>query len=151
VIYRTVLVVCTPFGAKLSAARTAAEIARGLRAGNPDFEIDLCPLEPLPRRGSASSRELHAQLLELDFDARMRRARAVVIAARRLDRETLLQRGAVFEIATRARQSGVPACALVRDKALDPFDARILDLQAVLQARDAGALATAASRVALLM
>lgn len=69
----------------------------------------------------------------LDFDARMRASRAVVVGEGRLDRGTLAGR-ACGEIATRARQSGVPCHAVVGERALDRFDARILDLQAVLEA-----------------
>lgn len=72
-------------------------------------------------------------LQELGFDLRMRRARAVVVGERRLDRATLQGRVA-GEIATRARQSGVPCHAIVGADAIDRFDARILDLQAILVA-----------------
>jgi glycerate kinase len=69
----------------------------------------------------------------LDFDARMRAARAVVVGEGRLDRDTMAGR-VTGEIATRARQSGVPCYAIVGQRAIDRFDARILDLQAVLEA-----------------
>jgi glycerate 2-kinase len=69
----------------------------------------------------------------LDFDARMRAARAVVVGEGRLDRGTMMGR-VTGEIATRARQSGVPCHAVVGERAIDRFDARILDLQAVLEA-----------------
>jgi len=69
----------------------------------------------------------------LDFDARMRAARALVVGERRLDRATLQGRVA-GEMATRARQSGVPCHAVVGDDAIDRFDARILDLQAIKEA-----------------
>ncbi|MGH2917128.1 MAG: glycerate kinase, partial [Solirubrobacteraceae bacterium] len=69
----------------------------------------------------------------LGFDARMRAARAVVVGETRLDAGTL--RGRVAgEIATRARQAGVPCHAVVGRSELDRFDARILDLQAILEA-----------------
>ena len=69
----------------------------------------------------------------LDFDARMRAAHALVVGDARLDRSTL--RGRVAgEIATRARQSGVPCHAVAGTDAIDRFDARILDLQAILEA-----------------
>jgi glycerate kinase len=69
----------------------------------------------------------------LDFDARMLGAHAVVVGEGRLDRSTL--RGRVAgEIATRARQSGVPCHAVVGASAIDLFDARILDLQAIVEA-----------------
>jgi glycerate kinase len=69
----------------------------------------------------------------LDFDARMRSARAVVVGEGRLDRETMQGR-VTGEIATRARQSGVPCHAIVGQRAIDRFDARILDLQTVVEA-----------------
>jgi hypothetical protein len=77
----------------------------------------------------------------------MRRARAVVLAQRRLEESTL--RGSwAFEIATRARQGGVPAYAVSSENTLDPFDARILDLQVILEASSARALVTAGRKLA---
>jgi len=67
------------------------------------------------------------------YDARMRAARAVVTGEGRLDRTSLVGK-AVSEVATRARQAGVPCHAVVGANALEPFDARILDLQLVLEA-----------------
>jgi glycerate kinase len=69
----------------------------------------------------------------LDFDRRMRAARAVVVGEGRLDRQTLAGKIA-GEISTRARQSGVPCHAVVGENALDRFDQRILDLQVILEA-----------------
>jgi glycerate kinase len=69
----------------------------------------------------------------LDTDARMRAARAVVVGEGRLDR-TSLQGKVTGELATRARQAGVPCHAVVGEDALEPFDARILDLQEIVQA-----------------
>ena len=83
----------------------------------------------------------------LDFDARLRAARAVVVGEGRLDRTTL-EGKAAGEIATRARQIGVPAHAIVGVDALDRFDARILDLQAILEAGDVAALEAAGERLA---
>ena len=69
----------------------------------------------------------------LDFDTRMRAARALVVGEPCLDRTSL--RGRVLgEMATRARQSGVPCHAVVGIDAIDRFDARILDLQAIIAA-----------------
>ncbi|MFP5363232.1 MAG: glycerate kinase [Thermoleophilia bacterium] len=72
-------------------------------------------------------------LQQLGFDARMRAARAVVVGEGRLDRATLEGR-VTGEIATRARQAGVPCHAIVGEDAIDRFDARILDLQAICAA-----------------
>lgn len=69
----------------------------------------------------------------LGFDARMRAAHAVIMGERRLDRATLHGRVA-GEIATRARQSGVPCHAVVGVDGIDRFDARMLDLQAIVEA-----------------
>jgi glycerate 2-kinase len=72
-------------------------------------------------------------LQELGFDRRLRAARAVIVGEARLDRPTLEGR-VTGEIATRARQAGVPCHAVVGANAIDRFDARILDLQAILVA-----------------
>jgi glycerate kinase len=69
----------------------------------------------------------------LGFDARMRAARAVIVGEGRLDATTLDGKIA-GEIATRARQAGVPCHAIVGTNAADPFAARILDLQVILEA-----------------
>jgi hypothetical protein len=128
------LLACAPFSARLSAETVIAGLTRGLlEAGQP--EPDTCPL-PWP---DAASEDARALLDALDFDARMRRARAVVIGAERLEEGTLA--GSVtFEIATRARQSGVPAYAVTAEDELAAFDARILDLQVVLPASSQRAL-----------
>lgn len=75
----------------------------------------------------------------LDFDARLRRARAVVVGEGCLDVSTLEGKAAA-EIATRARQTGVPCHAIVGRDELDPFDARILDLGVILTAGNLDAL-----------
>jgi len=69
----------------------------------------------------------------LDFDARMRAARAVVTGEGRLDEQTL-EGKLVGEIGTRTRQAGVPLHAIVGSDALDPFGKRIIDLQLVQEA-----------------
>lgn len=72
-------------------------------------------------------------LAAVDYDARMRAARAVVTGEGRLDRQSLAGK-VVSEVATRARQAGVPCHAVVGSNALELFDLRILDLQLVLEA-----------------
>ncbi len=67
------------------------------------------------------------------FDARLRSARAVVTGEGKLDQQSLAGK-AVSEVATRARQAGVPCYAVVGRRELDSFGMRILDLQAVLEA-----------------
>ncbi len=69
----------------------------------------------------------------LDFDRRMRAARAVVTGEGRLDAQTLAGK-LVGEICVRARQAGVPAHAIVGQDAMDALDKRILDLQVVREA-----------------
>ena len=83
----------------------------------------------------------------LGFDARMRAARAVIVGARRLERATL--RGPIAgEIATRARQSGVPCHAVTAANAIDRFDARILDLQAIREGTTVAELEAAGEALA---
>jgi hypothetical protein len=136
------LLACAPFGTRLSAEAVIAGLTRGLlEAGQP--EPDACPL-PAPGLLDEDARAL---LDALGFDARMRRARAVVIGAERLEERTLA--GSVaFEIATRARQGGVPAYAVTAQDELAAFDARILDLQVVLRASSPRALALAGGKLA---
>jgi glycerate kinase len=158
VISRTVLVVPESFGKDLQAERVAQAIGRGLRAVDPSLEVDLCPIGGSSvdgRDGLDGSDDVRKWLDVLDFDARMRRARAVIVGARRLTEGTLLidgrTGGTTFEIATRARQAGVPAYAVAQENALDPFDARILDLQTIVEARDARALRRAGAQLARLV
>ena len=140
----TVLIAACAFDEELSAERVSAALARGLQTGGLPAP-DLCPLE----EGSCGERpdEIRAHLDELDFDARMRRARAVIVGDRRLA-ESTLRGSVVFEIATRARQAGVPAYAVTGENALDPFDARILDLQVILEANGERALTSAGRKLA---
>lgn len=128
----TVLVAAQDFGPHLTAEAVAAAIAEGI-AGSTGFEADLYLIT-----GGQQ---------DLELDARMKMARAIVIATPRLDESTLL--GSLpFEIATRARQAGVPAYAITRENALEPFDARILDLQVVIEAHSRRALRQAGIRLA---
>jgi glycerate kinase len=129
----TLLLAVRAFGTDLPAERVAEMIAKGVRAvGMP--EPDLCPIED----------ELPAS-----FAVRMRRARAVIIGARGLGRETLAG-SLVFEIATRARQGGVPAYAVTGANELDAFEARMLDLQVILEADGARGLSAAGRKLARL-
>jgi glycerate kinase len=86
----------------------------------------------------------------IDFDRRMRASRAVVTGEGRLDRQSLAGK-AVSEVATRARQTGVPCHAIVGQRDLDSFGTRILDLQAVLQAGTQSQLRAAGRRLAELI
>ena len=86
----------------------------------------------------------------VDFDRRMRAARAVVTGEGKLDQQSLAGKG-VSEVSTRARQSGVPCHAIVGTRELDAFGVRVLDLQAVLEAGTPAAIRTAARRLAELL
>ena len=127
----TPLIAVCAFGADLPAERVAEAIAKGMRIAEMP-EPDVCPIE---------------DGLPASFDVRMRRARAVVVGAGRLDRETLAA-SAVFEIATRARQAGVPAYGVTGVNELDAFDARILDLQVILEASSVRTLSAAGRELA---
>jgi glycerate 2-kinase len=83
----------------------------------------------------------------VDFDLRMRRARAVVTGEGKLDQQSLAGK-LVSEVATRARQSGVPCYAVVGRRELDAFGARVLDLQMVIEAGTVGRLRAAGRKLA---
>ncbi|HWX73938.1 MAG TPA: glycerate kinase [Solirubrobacteraceae bacterium] len=142
---RAPLIAAGAFGSELAPALVASAIARGLRAGGVSG-TDVCALDGARLRGGA----LRASLAALDFDARMQRSRAVILAERRLDERTL-EGSAAFEIASRARQSGVPAYAVTAHNELDSFDARVLDLQLIITAASARALAAAGRELALVL
>jgi glycerate 2-kinase len=83
----------------------------------------------------------------VDFDPRMRAARAVLTGEGKIDQQSLAGK-LVSEIATRARQTGVPCYAIVGTSELDAFGARILDLQAVIEAGTLLDIEAAARRLA---
>ena len=126
---------------RVGAQAAARLIAGGLCEGGA-AEPELCPLQAQP--GGPGPREL---LDTLGFDARMRRARALVILDRCLSESTLAP-SLTFEIATRARQAGVPAYAVVAENHLNGFAARILDLQLIIQAQSRDALRAAGRTLA---
>jgi hypothetical protein len=141
---RHALLVCEPFGARLGAARVAGAIAAGLAAGGqPDPDVIELPLD-------ADDRQTAELLERARFHARMRAARAVVLAVPAL-REQTLQGSAAFEVATLARQSGVPCYALAARNELNSFDLRILDLQLVLEGRGSAGLRNAGEQLAALL
>ncbi|MHB1469523.1 MAG: hypothetical protein ACYCU0_13475 [Solirubrobacteraceae bacterium] len=134
------LIAAQAFGVRLNAERVAAAVADGVVAAGHEAPDRIA----LPNDAEL---DLSATLTSCDFDARMKAARALVIVTRRLGEQTLL--GSVaFEIATRARQSGVPAYAVTAQNSLSAFDARILDLQVVLKARDQRSLQAAGGELA---
>lgn len=137
------LIVAGPFSAHLPAKRVGAALGRGLAVGGwPDQEIlelqaEGDPSRPEPPWGS-------------DDEERLRRSRAIVLATARLDPNTL--RGSVFfALATNARQGGIPAFAVSAHNCLSAFDARMLDLQVVLEAKSAKALEEAGAKLGELL
>jgi glycerate kinase len=86
----------------------------------------------------------------VSFDSRLRAARAVVTGEGKLDQQSLAGK-LVSEIATRARQTGVPCHAIVGTRELDSFGQRMLDLQAVLEASTPAEIEAAARRLAELI
>lgn len=132
-----VLIAAQPLSHKLSPRRVGDALASGLRHHG-RYRAEIVEL----------GHDLHvADLDSIRFDERMKASRAVIIAAPKLDEHTLL-RSLPFEIATRARQGGVPAYAVTRENALHPFDVRILDLQVVIEARSEKSLRSAGIELA---
>ena len=116
-------------GPRTGAGAALGAIAAGLQeAGWP--EPDICVLGP----GEGSPRELLEAHGVRDADAPRAGAGG---GDGRLSAGTLAG-SLTFEMATRARQGGVPAYAVTGENDLDPFGARILDLQLIVQARIAG-------------
>ncbi len=142
-ISRTVLVAAQGFDAGLAAERVAEAIAAGLREGG--WSAEPCPIDD---RGDEAIAV--ATVSAPDFVARLLASRAVVIAQASLHEDTLAGTFA-FELATRARQSGVPAYAVTGENRLDSFDARILDLQTILEARTHRSLRSAGRKLASLV
>jgi glycerate 2-kinase len=136
------LIVTGAFGPALPAARVAATLARGLLAGGHPAP-DVCLLAPALEPDGG----MRALLEELQIDRRIKRARALIVGEWLLE-EPLLEGTAAFALATSARQRGVPAYAVTGDDRLSPFDARMLDLQLILEARSARGLTAAGLELA---
>jgi glycerate kinase len=83
----------------------------------------------------------------VEFDRRMRAARAVITGEGKLDRQSLAGK-VVSEVSTRARQAGVPCHAIVGTRELGSFGVRVLDLQAVYEASTTRQISAAARRLA---
>ncbi|HEV3046157.1 MAG TPA: glycerate kinase [Solirubrobacteraceae bacterium] len=140
-IRRHALLACEPFSPRLSAARVAGALAAGLlAAGAPEPDAVELP-------GDIDDRGAAALLERAGFRARMLASRAVIVAVSALSERTL-PGSAAFEVATLARQNGVPCYAVAAHLELNEFDLRILDLQLVLHARGVGTLRTAGERLA---
>lgn len=84
------------------------------------------------------------------FDERMRASAFVVTGEGCLDRQTL-QGKVVGEVATRSRQAGVRSYAIVGKRELDLFEARILDLERVIEATTLERLEAAGRELAALV
>jgi glycerate kinase len=82
-----------------------------------------------------------------DFDARARRADAVVTGEGRLD-ATTLEGKVVSEVCARCRRLGIPVHAVVGEDASDPGDRALLGLASVVEAGDQDAIAAAAADLA---
>lgn len=98
-------------------------------------------------RGAELRAGAPAVLDAIGFDERMAESAFVVTGEGRLDRQTF-QGKAVFEVATRARQSGIACHAVVGKCAIDLFEQRVLDLQTVTEAGTAADLDAAGRRLA---
>jgi hypothetical protein len=135
------LLVCGPFGRELRAEKASAALLRGL----PD--ADVIALKSTSARGPDARR-----LLDDDhFDRRMLASRAVILAFARLESRRLAG-SLLLEVATRARQSGVPSYAVCADDRLEDFDARLMDIQIILESgRGAGGLARVGRKLASLI
>jgi hypothetical protein len=146
---RSVLVAAAPFPGGVDGARAAGAIARGLAEAGRAREVVRWPL-------ASRERALSEELGEAApaFDDELRGARAVIVAAARLwEGATASERIAgdpLFEIATRARQGGIPAYAILARRPT-AFEGRILDLQVVLVATTPRELAAAGRRLAALI
>jgi glycerate 2-kinase len=143
---QTLLVAGTAFEQRLDAERVTNAIVLGLSDGGRAGEACAIALDA----DHSGATDNAALLASLDFDRRMRAARAVVLVAARLEEQTLAG-SIMFEIATRARQTGVPAYAVTGEDMLDSFDARILDLQTIFQARTHRSLRAAGRKLAELV
>jgi glycerate kinase len=135
------LIATGPFGER-SAEEVATLIARGLQQGGTPA-ADLLALAGEKKSSAEPPEPLDGHHL----DARVRAARAVILGRWRL-RERTLAGSAFFDIATRARQAGVPAYAVAGRNRLDSFDARMLDLQLVIEAGSERALVAAGRTLA---
>jgi hypothetical protein len=139
---RRLLIAGGPYTGAVPTRRALAAIARGVvAAGMP--EPDVLALHAAPPDG------VRRALEDLGLPRRLRACRAVIVAAERLDPATLPGSPA-FEIATAARQVGVPAYAIAAVSELGAFEERMLDLQIVLRAAGTRSLTSAGASVARL-
>jgi hypothetical protein len=154
VIPRTVLVVASGFPRRVSALRASSAIARGIRTVAPVLEIRVYRLSHPPCELDQPRRELREaprrSSPSREFEGCLRAARAIVLADRDLHQHER-GAGATFELASGARQGGVPAYAVTVPDEPDLFVARMLDLQVVLQAGDERTLVSAGEKLGQLI
>jgi glycerate kinase len=86
----------------------------------------------------------------LGFGERLRAARAVITGEGRMD-ETTLRGKIAAEVATQARQAGVPCYAVVGQNGMDPFGQRLLDIQEIVEATTLAEMEAAGERLGALM
>jgi glycerate 2-kinase len=86
----------------------------------------------------------------VEFDRRMLASRAVITGEGKLDGQSLVGK-LVAEIATRARQRGVPCDAVCGVRELDAMGARMLDLEYILEATTLAELQRAGRELAELV
>ncbi|HEY1833554.1 MAG TPA: hypothetical protein VGG08_03895 [Solirubrobacteraceae bacterium] len=135
------LLLCGPFGRELPTEQAATALTRGLPSA------DVIALKSTSARGPDARR-----LLDDDhFDRRMLASRALILAFSRLESRHLAG-SLLLEAATRARQSGIPSYAVCADDRLEDFDARLMDIQIILETRrDASGLARVGRKLASLI
>jgi hypothetical protein len=145
---RTVLIVATPFPGRLSGTRVAAALALGLetavhrwRVERWAFEAQATGLDPARADGALGAGP---------FAPRLHAARALVLADPDLYGHAV-PGNASFELATAARQRGVPAYAVTATRTDNLFSARVMDLQAVVCARSESELEAAGQQLATLI
>jgi glycerate kinase len=115
------LLICAQPFDTLEARGVAQAVAAGFTAAGRQ-EPDVIEL---PAEG-----DVKALLAEHRFEARMRAAFAVVICTEHL-RDGELRGTLAAEMATGARQTGVACHAICAENAIEPFTARIYDLQTI--------------------
>jgi hypothetical protein len=114
----------------------ASEVASAAAAGFSEAGHAVDVME-LPAEGNK------ALLAEQQFDRRMRAAFAVVIVTERL-RDGEMRGTLPGELATSSRQAGVACHAICAENSIEPFTARIYDLQTIRTARTPAELREAA-------
>jgi glycerate kinase len=127
----SILICAQSLGSNLSAGAAGEAIGAGLADAGLASEVVEMP-------DSMSTGELRARILA---------SFAVVLFVRSLTASALAE-GPAGVVATDARQSGVACHAICAESEIDPFTARIYDLQTIRQAREPAQLTDAGRRLA---